>query len=138
MTLPASFAVQTALYAALEADPALAAIGTDGVRFYDEVPEDAGFPFVTLGEARVSDYPGIPGARSHEVRLHAYSRWGGRAELKRIEAAIKDALHDADLQIDGHTCEQCRFVFADVIRQPDLDTFAAVLRYRIVTTEAPA
>ena len=127
-TLPAAWAVQTALYAALEAEPALS-----GVRLHDDVPDEPVFPFVTIGEGRTRDYPGVPGAREHEVRVHAYSRWGGRAELKRIEEAVRGALHDAELPLDGHRLSQCRHVFSDVLRRPDQDTFHAVMRFRLVT-----
>lgn len=128
MTLPASWAVQLALYAALEGAP-----GLEGAQVFDEVPESAAHPFLTIGEAKSSAYDGVDGAREHEVRIHAYSRWGGRAELKRIEGAVRDALDGAALTLDGHRLVSSRFVFADVIRQPDQDTFHAVIRYRLVT-----
>ena len=128
MSLPAAWAVQTALYDALGAVPALA-----GVRIHDAVPDEPAFPFLTIGEARTADYPGVPGAVSHEVRIHAYSRWDGRAKLKRIEGAVRDALHDADLALTGHRLAQCRHVFSDVIRRPDQDSYHAVLRFRLVT-----
>lgn len=128
MTLPASWAVQLALYAALEG-----ASGLEGAGVYDEVPEGAAHPFLTIGEAKTSEYGGVEGAREHEVRVHAYSRWGGRRELKRIEGAVHDALHGAALPLEGHRLVSCRFVFADVIRQPGQDTFHAVMRYRLVT-----
>ena len=131
--LPASWAVQLALHAALEAAPDL-----EGVRIHDDVPDEPVFPFVTIGEGRITDYPGLPGAREHEVRVHAYSRWGGRAELKRIEAAVRAALHDARLPLDGHRLSQCRHVFSDVIRRPDQDSFHAAMRFRLVTEEAVA
>ena len=126
--LPAAWAVQTAIYDALGAVPALS-----GVRIHDAVPDDPAFPFLTIGEARTADYAGVPGAVSHEVRIHAYSRWEGRAELKRIEGAVRDALHDADLPLTGHRLAQCRHVFSDVIRRPDRDSHHAVLRFRLVT-----
>ena len=126
--LPAAWAVQVAVYAALEAAPDLG-----GVRVHDDVPDEPVFPFVTVGEGRVSDYPGLPGAREHELRVHAYSRWGGRAELKRIEAGVRAALHDAELTLTDHRLAQCRHVFSDVIRRPDQETFHAVMRFRLVT-----
>ena len=130
--LPAAWAVQLALYGALEAAPGLA-----GVSLHDDVPADPAFPCLTIGEARCADYPGVPGAREHEVRIHAYSRWGGRAELKRVEGAVRDALHDADLVLVDHRLAQCRHVFSDVIRRPDQDTYHAVMRFRLVTEPLP-
>jgi hypothetical protein len=128
MSLPASWAVQLGLYAALEGAP-----GLEGVAVHDDVLESARHPFLTIGEARSEPLPGVEGARTHEVRIHAYSRWGGRAELKRLEEAVHGALHDRALPLEGHRLASCRFVFADVLRQADTDTYHAVMRYRLVT-----
>ena len=128
MSVPAAWAVQTALYDALGASDALS-----GVAVHDDLPAEPAYPCLTIGEARLRDYPGVAGAREHELRIHAYSRWGGRAELKRIEAGVRDALHDADLPLEGHRLAQCRHVFSDVIRRPDQDTYHVVMRFRLVT-----
>ena len=131
--LSPAWAVQVGLYQALEASAALRAISATGVGLYDQVPDEPVFPFLTIGEARCEDYPGVPGAREHEVRVRAYSRHGGRRELKEITEAVRTAVEG--LTLPDFRVAQARFVFADVFRQPDQDTFAATLRFRIVTEE---
>lgn len=139
MTGPsASWAVQLALHDALTNDPGLAAVAPSGVGVWDEPPEGVGFPFLTIGEARSGDYPGVAGAREHRIRIRAYSRWGGRAELKKIEAAVTAALDGAALPLDGHAMRQCRFVFSDIFRQPDRGAYQAVMRFRVVTEPSGA
>ena len=51
----ATAALRAAIHDALKADTALAAL-LGGHKIYDEPPRNADFPYVTLGEARVSDY----------------------------------------------------------------------------------
>ena len=131
MTLSPAWAVQIGLYAALEASAELSAVSPTGIGLYDQVPDEPVFPFLTIGEARCETYPGVEGAREHEIRIRAYSRHGGRRELKIITEAVRAAVEG--LSVDGHRVAQARFVFADVFRQPDQDTFGSVLRFRIVT-----
>ena len=133
MSLPAAWAVQLALYDTLTTDPGLASVVPQGVRVHDAVPGDPVFPFLTIGEAKAEDYAGVPGAREHEIRIRAYSRWGGRRELKTIEHAVTERLHGGVLSVEGHRLVSMRLVFADHFRQPDGETFASVLRFRLVT-----
>ena len=135
MSLSPAWAVQLGLYAALEASEALRAVSPTGVGLYDQVPDEPLFPFLTIGEARCEPYDGVPNAREHEVRLRAYSRHGGRRELKQITEAVRAAVEG--LSVEGHRVAQARFVFADVFRQPDQDTFGSVIRFRIVTEATP-
>ena len=51
----ATAALRAAIHDALTADGALAGI-LGGPKIYDEPPANAAFPYVTLGEARVSDF----------------------------------------------------------------------------------
>ena len=132
MSLPASWAVQMALFERLSNDAGMSAASPNGVRVHDAVPDEPVYPFVTIGEARCEDFPGVPGAKTHEVRIHAYSRWGGRAEVKRLADAIEGAL-SGGLALDGHRLVSCRLVFTDVLRRPDQDSFHAALRFRLVT-----
>ena len=135
MSPSASWAVQLGLYAALEGSDALSAVSPTGIGLYDQVPDEPVFPFLTLGEVRCEPYDGVPGAREHEVRIRAYSRHGGRRELKQITEAVRAVVEG--LSVPGFRVAQARFVFADVFRQPDPDTFGSVLRFRIVTEEQP-
>ena len=133
MTLPAAWALQVGLRSHLGASSALAAHLGSPSRIYDRVPEDAVFPLLTIGESRIRPLDGHDQAMEHDIRLNAWSRWGGRKELREIADAVHDALHDADFTVDGIDVISTRFVFADMFRQPESDTYQAVMRYRIVT-----
>ena len=71
-------ALRAAIHDALTADAGLAAI-LGGAKIYDEPPRNADFPYVTLGEVRISDYSaGDDALEEHQLTLHAWSRQGGR------------------------------------------------------------
>jgi len=84
----AAAALRAAIHDALIADGPLAAL-LGGPKVYDEPPRGAAFPYVTLGEARVSDFSagGEPG-EEHQLTLHAWSRQGGHREAHLIAGAL--------------------------------------------------
>ena len=132
MTL-AAWAVQSGVYAHLAQDTALRALLGDPARIFDAIPEEAAFPLLTLGASRMRELEGVADALEHDIRLTAYSRWGGRAEVKAIESALHDALHDQAVSIAGYRLVSSRFLFADTFRLADGDTYQSVMRYRLVT-----
>ena len=88
----ATAALRAAIHDALTADVALAGI-LGGARIYDEPPATAAFPYVTLGEARVSDFSaGDDALQEHQLTLHAWSRQGGHKEAHMIAGALLQAL----------------------------------------------
>ena len=103
----ASVALRAAIHDALAADGALTAL-LAGPKIYDEPPASAAFPYVTLGEARVTDYSTAtePG-EEHQLTLHAWSRQGGHREAHLIAGALLQALDDAPLTLDDHRWSTC-------------------------------
>ncbi|AVT80763.1 DUF3168 domain-containing protein [Rhodopseudomonas palustris] len=130
---PASVALRAAIHRALITDTALlAALG--GPRVYDEPPREAAFPFVTLGEARISDISADDApTQEHQLTLHAWSRQGGHKEAHVITGALLQALDDAPLAPSGHRLVNLRFALADIRREPDGRTYHALVRFRAVT-----
>jgi len=135
MNLPVSFALQSALYGTLAADSVLQGLLGSPARIFDAVPTEPIFPLLTIGEVRTRSFPELVTARAHDVRLNAYSRWGGRKEAKDIVDQCVSLLSGAGLVVTGHRLVQSRFIFSDIIRRNDPDTFHAVMRFRIVTEE---
>lgn len=132
MSMDADLALQTAIYAHLGADETLAAL--IGARLYDNVPGDTGFPYVTLGEALVSDNStGDSRGAEHRLAFNAYSRGGGRAEAKSILGALNAALDEAALTLAGFTLVNLRFLDAETRREPDGQTWRGTIRFRAVT-----
>lgn len=129
----AGLALQAAIYASLRADAAVRMILGDPARIHDDPPTRPVFPYAAFGDARVSQLPGAEGHHEHDVRLRVSSRYRGRREARLAIAAIRDALHDADLPLTGARLVSLRFVFADILRRPDGETFEGVARFRAVT-----
>ncbi len=129
----ATAALRAAIHDALIADAPLAAL-LGGPKVYDEPPRSADFPYVTLGEARVTDFSaGDAALQEHQLTLHAWSRQGGHRQAHMIAGALLQALDDAPLSPDGHKLVNLRFALADIRREADGRGYHALVRFRAVT-----
>ncbi|MGC1467721.1 MAG: DUF3168 domain-containing protein [Pseudolabrys sp.] len=136
MPTAASAALRAAVHDALIADASLTSL-LGGPKIYDEPPRAAAFPYVTLGETRISDYSaGDEAGEEHQLVLHAWSRQGGHKEAHVITGALLSALDDAPLTLTDHTLVNFRFAVADVRREADGRTYHALVRFRAVTEPA--
>jgi hypothetical protein len=132
----AAAALRAAIHTALNADGALNAL-LGGPKVYDEPPRGAAFPYVTLGDARVSDFSsGNEPGEEHQITLHGWSRQGGHREAHLIAGALLQALDDAPLAPAGHHLVNLRFALADIRREADGRTYHALVRFRAVTEPA--
>lgn len=133
MTHDASLALQQAVYARLATDPDLAAL--IGTRLHDRRPEGGPFPHVVLGEAEV--FPDDSATRTgqvHVLTLHVWSRYRGRAEAKRMLAALSAVLHRLPVDLgDDLRCVALRVAHMGVIDDGDGVTSHGILRLRAVT-----
>ena len=133
MTMPAYAALRAAIHDALIADASLLSV-LGGPKIYDEPPRAAAFPYVTLGEARITDFStGSEAGEEHQLTLHAWSRQGGHKEAHIIAGALLQALDDAALALADHALINLRFSVADVRREADGRTYHALVRFRAVT-----
>lgn len=124
--------LQKAVYGALVADSALAAL-LGGARVYDEVPRGAAFPYVTFGPSAIRDWStGTETASEHAVTLRAWSKHGGEREVHRILDAIRAALHDAPLSLDGYRLVNLRHETSEMAREADGETHRGTARFRAV------
>jgi hypothetical protein len=131
-----SAALRAAIHEALSADGALNAL-LGGAKIYDEPPREAVFPYVTLGETRVSDFStGTESGEEHQITLHGWSRQGGHREAHMISGALLQALDDAPLTLTDHRLVNLRFSVADVRREADGRTYHALVRFRAMTEPA--
>jgi len=136
MPTAAAAALRAAIHDALVADAVLTNL-LGGPKIYDEVPQAAAFPYVTLGEARISDWSTATDAgEEHQLTLHAWSRQGGHREAHMIAGALLQALDDAPLTLSDHRLVNLRFALADVRREADGRTYRALVRFRAVTEPA--
>ncbi len=134
MSIDGDWALQQAIYSALTASAPLKAYIGDPARVFDDVPPGTDFPYLTLGQGTVTDWSTSSDVGfEHRLTLHAWSRYGGRREVKEIMSQVHALLHDANLALVDHTLINLRFVFSDVFRDPDGRTYHGVMRYRAVT-----
>ncbi len=133
MSENSSWHLQKSIQVALSADADLQIIIGDPARIYDEVTEEAIYPYLTMGGVKITPYDGHNHAYVHEFHVHAWSNYAGRREVKAIIDQVHNVLHDADLVIEGHKLVSIRFIFSDIFRKPDGETYHAVMRYRAIT-----
>jgi hypothetical protein len=132
MSSPA-WELQKAIYEALTADAALVVL-LGAARIYDEVPRDAAFPYVTFGPATTRDWStGTEAGSEHVIVLRAWSKSGGEKDVHLILEAVRKALHDAPLTLDGHHLVSLRHELSDSMRDPDGETYHGAARFRAVT-----
>lgn len=130
------WALQTGVYQRLSADADLVA-RLGGTAIYDDVPQDAPFPYVTLGEITSRERGSASGeGREHTLTLHVWSRTKGRKEVQEIAALVTAALHDANLALQDHTLVNLRFTLSDARRDPDGETYHGVVQFRAVSEPA--
>jgi hypothetical protein len=129
----ANSALRAAVHDALAADTALYAV-LGGARVYDEPPRGALLPYVSIGEARLTDASVDDGpTQKHQITLHARSRQGGQSEAHVIAGVVLQALDDAPLTLDGYRLVNLHFAVADIRRESDGRTYHAQVRFRAVT-----
>lgn len=125
-------ALAAALLAAVRADPGVTAL-TAG-RAWDQPPPDPVFPYVQLG--RIEARPAGSGEPEEGVEFTAsltcVSRFGGKEEAAAVNAALRDALHDAQPPVTDHRLVNLRVTFQDVFRASDWRSVYGVTRLRAV------
>jgi len=128
-----AWALQKAIFTALTGDAILMAM-IEAV--HDHVPENADFPYVTIGEDSVEEFGAktFVGAR-HTLALHVWSRARGRLEAKDVIARLRAVLDGAALTLVGQTLVDLRFVGEETMLDDDRLTYHGIARFRALTQE---
>jgi hypothetical protein len=137
MTAPvarsADLPVQKALYALLAGDTALKGM-VSGV--YDQVPEDAAFPYVTLGETvETPDNDHDQFGRQNLVSLHVWTRARGHLAGKEITGRLVELIDHQRLAVPGHRVAAQRYEGSQPFKDPDPEIRHVVARFRIITEQ---
>ena len=127
-------ALQAALIARLRSDDALDALV--GGRIWDGEPARRVFPYVTVTRVESRPVRADGGGVEQVLTLTGHSRFEGLEETRAISAAIRAALHEADLTAEGVRVVNPRVTFADVFGSPEGRRSHAVVRVRAVTEAA--
>lgn len=125
-------AIQDVILSTLRADAALLAL-VSGV--YDSVPQKGTeYPYVTIGEDNHNEWDTDTTLGSDcTITIHTWSRHRGRGETKQIQGTIYDALHRAELTVDGyriHTIDlqnSQSFTDADGLTRHGVQTFRVLI-----------
>ena len=119
-------AVRFALGGAIDAPP----------RLYDAAPEDPVYPYLTYGALRSEDIvaDATPLA-SHQMTLHLWSRYTGRAEVLGLLSQVTHALQAETLSAasEGISIRSAVAIYSDVLRAPDGRTQHGLLRLSFTT-----
>lgn len=134
--MSASAELQKAIVAALRADAAVSAIV--GARVFDRMPRAGEYPCVTYGpsDERDESVPCVT-LSDHAVQIDCWSQDAGRKEpCKRLVAAVKAALNEADLSLgDDHALVFIRVRRTRIMDDPDQVTVHGIVEIEAVVEE---
>ena len=126
-------ALLAAIHQTLSSDPAvMALVGTDGIR--DRLLPRPQLPCILFGTTETRDYSTAsePG-EEHFVTLEIWSDGEGRREAHELARAVKAALHDAALAVEGASLVSLMMIGSRTRREPKTKLTLAELRFRAVT-----
>lgn len=129
MSFATSGPLQEAVFSALSADAALAALV--GGAIYDAVPRGA-LPalYVRLGSEEVRDASDCSGAGAeHRITVSVITSHSGFAQAKAAAGAVSDVLHGADLALSRGRLVYLRFDRAKAERRESAATRQIDLRF---------
>lgn len=132
-------ALAKAVHAALSANSHMQLILGTPARIYDSAPEDPVFPYLTYGAMRSVDISADETELiSHQMTLHIWSRYEGRAEVFSSLNYIAEALNVADLNEEASLrVINANSIYVDVLRAPDGRTMHGLLRMSFSTQPIP-
>ena len=124
--------LQKAIFEALAANGALAAMV--GTRVFDHAPANAAFPYITFGRTSVYDWStGTESGTEQLFTLHVWSKAKGKKEALEIMELARGTLHDAALELDGHSLVNLRLEFSEARYDDRNEAYHGLLRFRAVT-----
>ncbi|MEH6522572.1 DUF3168 domain-containing protein [Sulfitobacter sp.] len=128
-----ALALQAALIAALKADGGISALV--GVRIYDEPPQNALRPYISIGGIELRPLRSDCGrAATVTFGIEAHSRpdTSGRGEATECAEAIVSALDQAPLEVVGFTVIQMHWLTQSVERDVDGKSYTAIATFSTI------
>ncbi len=124
-----SLELQTAIVTKLKADAGV--VAAVGNRVYDNVPPNASFPYISLGDSQVlpDDADCIDGTEVF-FNLDGWSRDLRFPECKTISKAIVACLHNQPLTVAGYDAVVFEMNNISYLRDPDGITRHVALSFR--------
>lgn len=119
--------IQAAIYQALSEAPGMPPV-------YDNVPQDAAFPYVVIGDDISTPFDDDCGVGANTlVTIHVWSVYRGRQEVKNIMALIYAALQRVQLPLSNGYTVTCNFDWQHSMLDPDGVTRHGIIRFRLLT-----
>lgn len=126
--------LQKAIFGTLGANAALTALV--GTRILDHAPANVAFPYITFGRTSVYDWStGTESGTEQLFTLHVWSKAKGKKEALEIMEAARQTLHDAALELEGHSLVNLRLEFSEARYDDRNEAHHGLLRFRAVTEE---
>lgn len=129
-----TWALQTAVKAALEADSGLLAIFGAAPFVYDRVPEERALPYIGFADwsvnAQDTDDTRID---AHSFTVQAWSNYAGLKEAKAAAIAVEQVLHGAALTLDGQSLIDLAYVGSAFTQDERQGLSRADIRFRALT-----
>ena len=122
--------LQIAIYQYLKSDSVLSGLVGD---IYDRVPQNAVFPYITIGDISSKDWSGktFTGGE-YSVKIHVWSREGGRKQAAGIMGRLYNLLHQGSFSVSGHTLVLSQFTSNDIKLRDDGWTYEGVMIFRMI------
>lgn len=122
-----SFALQVAIFERMEAELSCP--------FYDSVPMNSPFPYVTIGTEISSNVDTLNSRRDFRLfYLTVWSDFKGQEQVKRLMAEIDAALHERPLPLSTGRVVSIRVARKQATPEPDGITYQGSVTLRILTT----
>jgi hypothetical protein len=124
------YTLQQSVYQRLSTDSTLLAMMS---AVYDRPPQGSAFPYITLGEAAITDFSTKTSTGTEQIlTLHIWSRGGGRKESALIMERVYALLHQASLSVTGQALVLMRFLSSEILLENDGCTYHGIMRFRAV------
>ena len=92
-----SFALQQAIFTALDGATINDADGNAITGVFDDVPENTAYPYVVIGEETATNIDTKDkDAHEHTLTIHVWSQYRGRKEIKNIMSSVYTTLHELE------------------------------------------
>ena len=103
---------------------------------YDDVPQDAVYPYYVVGEATAGEFDTKTfNGFDMGIVVHSWSRYDGREEVKEMMGAAYAALHNVEIEIEGFNTVLCQFEFSETDLENDGVTRHGIQRFNLVITD---
>tara|TARA_R100000734_G_C3291741_1_gene83487 strand:+ start:418 stop:828 length:411 start_codon:yes stop_codon:yes gene_type:complete len=132
-----SFALQQAIFTALDNATINDVSGNSITGVFDDVPENTAYPYIVIGEETATNIDTKDkDAHEHTLTIHVWSQYRGRKEIKNIMSSVYTTLHNASITVSGASLVNIRHEFENTLTEADGITRHGVMRFRAVVFDS--